>query len=99
MAPKVGCLSNPATEPVFCASLRHEKISLLFHEVRHKLKPWEPTSYNGLLGVSVKGLRDEVAELHLRIKKNLQAERKMTPEGLAIPKTVSGKPFTHCNRY
>ena len=57
----------------------NKKLTLLFRQVRLNLKPWEPTPLEGLQRIAAKCKRDEIAEIHIRLK-YFEAERAMTPE-------------------
>lgn len=57
----------------------NKKLSLLFRRERPNLKPWEPTPIEGLHRIAAKCRRDEIAEIHIRLR-YFQAERAMTPE-------------------
>ncbi|SKA19557.1 hypothetical protein SAMN03097723_3533 [Pantoea eucalypti] len=57
----------------------NKKLALLFKRERLSLRPWEPTLIEGLNRIAAKCGRDEIAEIHIRLR-YLQAEREMTPE-------------------
>jgi len=57
----------------------NKKLALLFKKERFNLKPWEPTPLEGLHRIADKCRRDEIAEIHIRLR-YFQAERAMTPE-------------------
>lgn len=56
-----------------------KKLALLFKRERLNLRPWEPTPVEGLHRIAAKCGRDEIAEIHIRLR-YFQAEREMTPE-------------------
>jgi hypothetical protein len=56
-----------------------KKLALLFKRERLNLRPWEPTPPEGLHRIAAKCRRDELAEIHIRLK-YFEAERAMTPE-------------------
>lgn len=56
-----------------------KKLTLLFKQERLNLKPWEPTPFKGLQRIAAKCRRDEIAEIHIRLR-YFQAERATTPE-------------------
>lgn len=56
-----------------------KKLALLFKRERLDLRPWEPTPIESLRRIAAECGRDEVAQIHIRLR-YFQAERKMTPE-------------------
>lgn len=73
-------VSDPVTELTHTVTIiMNKKLPELYRKERLNLKPWEPTSIEGLQRIAAKCGRDEIAEIHIRIML-LQAEKEMAPE-------------------